>query len=266
MKVTLTGVPETLLIPFYARVYGSKHYPEKFYDATAMDIFQKLDYDFSKFEKGKMSIWGTLARSILLDRVSKDFLEKHPEAVCITIGCGFDTRFERIDNGSLEWYGVDFPEVIHLRKQFFPEKERTHWIAKSAFDSSWTSEILKKREEDVFIILEGLLMYFTEKEVQSLFQMLRTYFPKATILAEFMKPFTVKHQKHHDTISKTEAVFQWGIQNAKEIEVLCPGVQFVEEWNLTKEMLPFSPWKLALLSPLLNRVNDSIVKMKLGEY
>ncbi|HBZ19782.1 MAG TPA: hypothetical protein DEO60_01525 [Bacteroidales bacterium] len=40
------------------------------------------------------------------------------------IGCGLDTRFERIDNGKLKWFDIDFPEVIKLRGRFMNENSR----------------------------------------------------------------------------------------------------------------------------------------------
>ncbi|SRR3712207_702833 len=261
MKLQLTGISETLLIPFYARVYGSKYYFFRFYDKKALEVFPKIDYDFSKFEKGKMSIWGCLARSIILDREVKKFLDQYPNTKCINLACGLDTRFYRIDNGKIQWFEFDFPEVIALRKQIFSANDRVFSLAGNVLEEK-IYENIKEEREKVIIIIEGLLMYFTESQVQDLFQILEKKFPKATIFAEFSRPFTIKHQKYHDTIEETMARFQWGIQNSREIETLVPGVSFLEEWNLTEEMLPFSPYKLFLLAPLLRKVNDSIVKLQ----
>lgn len=264
-KVTLSGVSETLLIPFYARAYGSLHYPKYFYDKEALEVFGKVNYNFSKFDKGKFSLWGCLGRSILLDRETNIFLKEHPRAKCISIGCGFDTRFSRVDNGETVWYGIDFPEVIELRNQIFNKKERSTWIGKNALDSDWASLIKIEEGEEVLIILEGILMYFSEEEVKTFFHILEEKFPRATILAEIMRPFVVEHQKYHDTLGKTEAVFRWGIKNSKEIEKLCSKVQYIEEWNITKEMKRFSPVCMFLLSPFFNKVNNSIVKLRIEE-
>ena len=34
------------------------------------------------------------------------------------------TRFSRVDNGTLTWYDLDFPDVIEVKKQFYPETDR----------------------------------------------------------------------------------------------------------------------------------------------
>jgi len=42
----------------------------------------------------------------------------------VNIGCGFDTTFERIDNGKITFYDLDLPDVINLRKQFISNCSR----------------------------------------------------------------------------------------------------------------------------------------------
>jgi O-methyltransferase involved in polyketide biosynthesis len=56
------------------------------------------------------------------DRRTQAFLARVPAAVVVHIGCGLDTRFERVDNGQVEWYGLDLPEVIELRRQLIGGK------------------------------------------------------------------------------------------------------------------------------------------------
>lgn len=261
MKLTLDGVAETLLIPFYARVYGSLHYKEKFYDEKAVEAFPKIDYDFSKYEKSKLSIWGCISRSIILDREAKKVINKFPNIKCISIGCGFDSRFNRIDNKKITWYGIDFPEVIDFREKIFPINDREKYIKANALDEIWAKDI--RDENETLIILEGILMFFKEDEVKKIFSILRKYFPKAIILTEFSSPFFIKNQKYHDAISKTKAQAYWGIKNSREIEKLCPEVKFIKEWNLTKGMLQFSPILLTCIYPIIYKINNKIVKLEM---
>lgn len=261
-NIKLTGVPETLFIPFYARVYSSINWKDKFYDKSTLVAYEKTDYDFSKFKKCKMSICGCLGRTVVVDKEFKKLIKENPYATCITIGCGFDTRFERLDNEKINWYGIDFPEVIELREKLFPKKERAHFIPKNALDENWIEEI-KDKKENAIIILEGILMYFKEEEVKKLFNLLTKNFPHATIIAEFMHPFAIKTQKHHDSIKKTSAIFKWALKNSKDIEKLCPKIKYIEEWNFTKEMISFSPLYVGFFSPILFIVCNRIVKLKI---
>jgi O-methyltransferase involved in polyketide biosynthesis len=43
-----------------------------------------------------------ILRSREFDRYARDYLRRHPKAVVVHIGCGFDSRFERVDNEKAE--------------------------------------------------------------------------------------------------------------------------------------------------------------------
>jgi O-methyltransferase involved in polyketide biosynthesis len=57
--------------------------------------------------------------------------------VIVDLGCGLDTRCERVDNGQVEWCGLDLSEVIELRKELLDETPRNHLIGCSVLDFSW---------------------------------------------------------------------------------------------------------------------------------
>ena len=50
IKVQLDGAAETMLQSFYARAQYSKSKKHKFYDAKAVELVERIDYDFSLAE------------------------------------------------------------------------------------------------------------------------------------------------------------------------------------------------------------------------
>lgn len=48
IKPDLNGAAETMLQSFYARAQYSKSKGHKFYDAKAVELGEKIDYDFSR--------------------------------------------------------------------------------------------------------------------------------------------------------------------------------------------------------------------------
>ena len=53
-KIEKNTVQETLIIPLYARKMCSELYPTLYYDETASELIDKIDYDFSDVaEKSK---------------------------------------------------------------------------------------------------------------------------------------------------------------------------------------------------------------------
>lgn len=99
IKPVLTGAAETMLQSFYARAKYSRTKNHKFYDAKAIELVEKIDYDFSKAEKDSTMSDGVIARTIVFDELVKDFIDKNPDCTVVNIACGLDTRFYRMDNG-----------------------------------------------------------------------------------------------------------------------------------------------------------------------
>ncbi len=262
MEHGLRGVPETLLIPLWARAMETKRSQPIIYDEKAIEMSEKIDYDFSKFDGSWLTQVGVAVRTEILDREVKNFICKYPEALIINIGCGLDTRYLRVDNGRILWYDLDLPEAISIRKVFFQENERYKMIAKSVFDDFWMEAILEKAEKrPVLLVAEGVLMYFEENEMIELMGRLVTRFPKAHMLFEMFPRLLVKASGKHETLKKTDARVKWGLKNGQDIEFLHPGICFVEEWNLFDSHRERWRWMgvLASIPAVKNNFNDRIV-------
>ena len=70
-KITLSGVPETMLQTVYARARESRG-RGVIRDTKAEELVEKLDYDFSLAEKDTAMRSGVIARTIVLDRLTKN--------------------------------------------------------------------------------------------------------------------------------------------------------------------------------------------------
>lgn len=86
-KITLSGVPETMLQTVFARAKETK---------TRGAITDRLDYHFSMADKDAAMHSGVIARTIVLDKLVKTYLAGHGGAVVVNIACGLDTRCYRM--------------------------------------------------------------------------------------------------------------------------------------------------------------------------
>ena len=75
------------------------------------------------------------------DDYARVFLKRSPDGVIVNIGCGLDSRFQRIDNGQVVFYDLDLPEIIAIKKGFFTETERYRFIASSVLDFNWMETV-----------------------------------------------------------------------------------------------------------------------------
>ena len=210
-KVSVTGVPETMIQTLYARAKESEKRNSKIQDTMAVEIVAKLDYDFSNADKDKAMSYGVVARTIVLDELVEKYLSSHPDTVVINIASGLDTRCYRMNGKYLRWYNMDLPETMQIREKFLTENGPVYQIAKSAMDASYVDEI-EYAGENVLVVIEGFTMYLKEADVLQIFSIIEKAFPKVTVMVETMSPFVVKHVKEK-SIEGSNAKFTWGIKN-----------------------------------------------------
>ena len=257
-KIKLSGVPETMLQTIYARAKESRG-RGTIHDAKAEEITRKLDYDFSLADKDTAMRSGVIARTIVLDQLTKAWLASHPGAVVVNIACGLDTRCYRM-SGYAHWYNLDLPETMAVRERLLPEDGAISQIAMSAMDD-WGGEV-KEQNAPVLIVIEGLTMYLSERDVTRVFEVISHRFPKVTVFVETMNPMIVKRFKEK-SIEGSHAKFTWGIKNGEALAVLLSDFQFVEEHSLTEGMAAFAPiYKLLGRLPAVRNISNKIIVLE----
>ena len=259
IKPELNGVAETMLLTFYARAQYSRSPKHVFYDAKAVELVERLDYDFSKASRDVAMGSGTIARTIVFDELVQAFLQKHPDATVVNIACGLDTRCYRM-SGYSHWYNLDLPETMAVRGKLLPEGGAISQIAMSAMDD-WGGEI-SEQNAPVLIVIEGLTMYLNAKEVQQIFAVISSRFEKATVFVETMNPMIVRRFKEK-SIDGSHAKFTWGVKNGSALAALLPDFRFIEEHSLCEGMAAFAPiYKLLDRLPAVRNISNKIIVLE----
>lgn len=176
---------QSSLMTLYARAKTSKENGSLFNDDKAVGLVELIDYDFSSFVDKVITdyvLFSSVARAMQLDNKVKAYISKHPHTSVVNLGAGFETVFYRVDNGTVQWYDLDLPKVIEVRKQLLPETDRVICVAKSFLDPSWCQDI--NTENGIFMIAGGLFRYFDEADVRRFFLLLADTFPGSEIVFE----------------------------------------------------------------------------------
>ena len=253
-KITLTGVPETMLQTVYARARESAG-RGAIRDETAEQIIGSLDYDFSLAEKDTAMRSGVIARTIVLDRLVGAWLGRHPGTVVVNLACGLDTRCYRMQ-GYAHWYNLDLPETIAVREALLPESGSISQLAMSAMDD-WGAAV-EGPSGPALVIIEGLTMYLTQAAVQRIFAVIAGRFPAATVFTETMNPMVVKRFKEK-SIEGSKAKFTWGVKDGRALAALLPGFRLAGEHCLTEGMAAFVPvYRLLDKLPLIRNISNRI--------
>ena len=260
-KVNVTGVPETMVQTLYARAKETKKQNAKIKDEIAVELVEKLDYDFSKADKDKAMNCGVIARTIVLDRMVRKYLEKHENTVVINIACGLDTRCYRMKEKYLRWYNIDLPETMKIRNQFLTETGPVYQIAKSAMDESYIDDI-DYHSGNILVIIEGLTMYLCEKDIRKMFSIIEKSFQKITVMVETMSPFVVKHMKEK-SIEGSNAKFTWGVKNGMELQRIVPKFSVQQEVSLVEGMKELMPiYHVLAKIPIVQNISNKIIVME----
>ncbi|MCG8530670.1 MAG: class I SAM-dependent methyltransferase [Desulfovibrionales bacterium] len=250
----ISDVSKTLLIPVWARAVETQRKDGIIQDPYAGRIVSEYDHDFSSYGKANWkSQLGIAIRTRHFDRAVAQFLTTHPRGVIVNLGCGFDARSYRMDNGMALWFDLDFPEVLEHRNRFFDEDCRHVMLGYSALDDDWYQKI--PRDLPLLILAEGLFMYFSEHDMKTLIQSFATEFPDAELVFDTVGTMLVNRSKIHDTLSKCKNVeFTWGLDDATEVCRWSKKIKVLEVRNLFEtQHARWNVWTLLSLIPKIRK-------------
>jgi O-methyltransferase involved in polyketide biosynthesis len=257
----LNAVSQTLLIPLYFRAMESQRPDALVRDPKAVELVGLLDYDFSGVRKLKDEQVNYLLRIREFDRLAWTFLAEHPDGVIVDLGCGLDTRFERVDNGQVEWYGLDLPEVIELRKELLDETPRSHLIGCSVLDFSWMDALSGRAGKPVLFLAEAMLVYLEEADVKRLVQALVERFPGAELVCEAYSPVVIRFHPRPSVVARP----RWGLKDDRDVEAWAPGIRLLSQWYYFDKPEPrLGAFRLMRYIPFIARM-VRIVHYQLGK-
>ena len=237
MNLQFGDIQETALIPLAIKASETARPNVRIKDLKAKEIIDALGVDVSKFDPF-LSHEGVVARTILYREQLKTLLKQYPDAVCINLGCGFDDKFSQVDNGRLQWFDVDLPDQIAVRRKVYEDRDRCVMLDGDALNGDWTKCL---PASDMYLIaMEGVLEYFSKEQVKTCLNMLCDCFPHGYLLAELHSPFLEKNSKHHDAVKNTNATFGWGTKSGREYLELEPRMTLVSETSYNEEMKKYT--------------------------
>ncbi|HTX17156.1 MAG TPA: class I SAM-dependent methyltransferase [Bacteroidota bacterium] len=236
ISVDLSDVQKTLLLPLWGRAAEAKKKKPLLVDSAASRVIDTIDFDFSTIANNINPItrlaW--IVRSMHIDDCIRAYLRNHPGATVVNIGCGLDTTFERVDNGSLRWFDLDLPDVIELRRKFIDEGPRRRFLSCSFFDDGW-KRLISPAGDGVFFAAAGVLYYFEESEVRKALTALAGEFPGGEMILDTATPLGVRvsNKKVLEAGGMDRGtVLRWGLTRAGEIRRWDDRIRIIAEYPM----------------------------------
>lgn len=228
----MNNVNKTLYIPLYGKSYVSKK-GIILNDKKAEEIWEKEGFELKGKSKSKWLAYYMGMRSKVFDMWLTQKMNEIEKAVVVHIGCGMDSRAERVGTKGHLWFDVDFPEVIEERKRYFKETEEYHMIDSDARKQEWMKDV----PEDVpaIVVMEGISMYLSLEELNSLLAALANHFSKIHLLMDCYTTFAAKASKYKNPINDVGVTEVHGLDEPKLLED--SGLKFVKEYEMTPQNL-----------------------------
>ena len=226
-------VYRTLYIPLYGKAYVSRR-RLLLQDPKAEEIWEKEEFPLQGKARSKWLAYNMAMRSVVFDRWTQQQLQTCPDAVILHVGCGMDSRCLRVEAKDCQWFDVDFPEVIAVRKQYFEETERYHMIGADIRQEAWLTQIPGDRT--AIIVMEGVSMYLKPEELRAVLGRWRDHFQEVRILLDSYTAFAAKATKYKNPIHEVGVKQVYGFDDPKDLET-GTGLSFAGEHSLTPESL-----------------------------
>jgi len=253
--LSLSDVSATMLLTLYARALETLSPDPILVDEKAVALRERLNplLDPAADELSRKLAQGDLPPALLqtmslrarhFDRQAEAFLGRRPDGAIVNLGCGLDTRFDRIDDGRLQFYDLDLPDVIALKRQLVAETDRYQFIASSVLDFAWMDRLAGQRP--YLFLAEGLFMYLPLADVRALVLALQARFPGSELLCEVFnanwlqgwRQRVVQNKLQNSMAMGAGAMFQSGLRASDEMEQWGEGLQFLDDWTYFDENEP----------------------------
>jgi len=98
------------------------------------EILRQVDYDFEELQVPRQTLVTSAMRAKKLDEYVSDYLDRAENPLVLHLGCGLDSRVLRVGHHRGQWYDLDYPDVIDLRRRFYSESDHYHMIPSSVTD------------------------------------------------------------------------------------------------------------------------------------
>ena len=226
----MNNVNRTLYIPLYGRAFVSRK-GLFLSDPQAEEIWEKEGFPLKGKSKSKWLAYYMGIRAAVLDRLVKENLLLTEDIAVLHIGCGMDSRIQRVGNEKIRWYDVDFPEVIRERKKYYTNSPNYTMIEGDIRNPEWLKSIPERHS--AVVIMEGVSMYLTDEELQSFLRALDAHFRNISLFMDCYTTLAAKMSKYKNPINDVGVTKVYGIDDPRSLQ--SDGLIFAKEHQMTPQ-------------------------------
>jgi len=197
---------------------------------------EEITSDLESIKELKQSKWLSMymgLRSSIIDNLTDEYLLMNKDTTIIHLGCGLDSRVNRIKNDFYKWYDIDFESVIDLRKKYYSEDNKYQMIGKEINDVTLLDNIEVK--DNVVVVLEGLLMYLSKEEIKELLVKINNKFKNVRLIFDSYTYRGVKASKIKNPVNKVKAKIKYGFNKVSDFMELNDNLKYIKSYPIKRK-------------------------------
>lgn len=240
-----SAAPETLLIPLAARAMQPRAFPELHLDdPVAAKWADRLGADLRRFESDHATMRASCVRTLWFDDQCAAFIQRHPRAVGVSIGCGLNATFarlsRRVNTSEVEWVDLDLPEVLSVRRELEGQLPHHRLLAIEDETATWVDLVPWTVGQPIILMAEASLVYVPLPIVQRTLARIADRFTagggRVAFVMDYCSPWMQRNAKRNRSLKKTvgKATWAWSFRRATDIEQLDSRYRFRSQIDIMR--------------------------------
>ena len=183
------GVQETLFFPLLGRARAARSWPSCFRDSWSERLVSMVSAfrpGVEDMDMGEMPAAVYALRHLAAVTEIRRYLETHPEAAVVDLGCGLDRLVDEVDNGRALIYNLDFPGVLEARRTWTEPHERERELPFSLTDHRWMDEV--DASGGLIAVASGVFYFLESSSVRDLVSAMARRFPGGRLIYDAESP------------------------------------------------------------------------------
>ncbi|MBE5872486.1 MAG: class I SAM-dependent methyltransferase [Lachnospiraceae bacterium] len=210
----MNEVNKTLFIPLYGKSKVSKQ-GIILKDPDAEKIWKSETFPINGKSASKWLAYNMAMRARVFDDWTERMLDIYKDALVLQVGCGLDSRCNRVKRDYKAWLDCDFSDVLSIRKKYYKETVKYHMVE---LDATKPEQIgIFPDSDTVILVLEGLSMYLSKEQLHNFLKALEEKYPKLHILMDVYTEFGAKASKYKNPVNEVGVTKVYGIDQLEDV-------------------------------------------------
>lgn len=194
---------------------ASKRFPNYFYDEKSLQFEAMPQVCAVNAKSSEYTMLASVARYHNMDNMVRQFFEKNPDGIAVTLGAGLETMNYRLKSCAAHFYQVDFPAVIQAREKLLGKAKNETFIESDITDISWTKHIDTKKP--VLLIASGVFQYFKPEAVSVFLGNMKKCFSSPQLIFDATDEVGIKYaQKYVKKTGNQNAMMYFYVNDIKK--------------------------------------------------